>query len=182
MTSIRRLFAIAACGMLLAGCEVRDEEARSGPPSVWLETMAKRLGAGPARVASRAGGSRVECVDGFAAGSRRATDAGLPMLLVFRASWCRWSANFVESVLADERMADATGRVVCVAIDADREAALCRSFGVRAFPTLIVLDAERRERFRASGSAARRGLSVALETAVAPAAGRIAELPAGPAR
>lgn len=181
MTPIRRLLAIAACGIPLLGCEVRDEQPRSGPSAAWLETMARRLGDRPAKVAARTGGG-VECIDGFAAGSRRATDARLPMLLVFRASWCRWSGDLVESVLADSRMAAAPGRVVCVAIDADREAAVCRSFGVRAFPTLIVLDADRQERFRATGAAARSGLAAALETAVAPAAGRVAELPDRTAR
>lgn len=177
MRWIRRLLVIAACGLPPIGCEVRDEEARTGPSAVWLETTARRLNDGRSMAVSRTGGGSIEGVDGFAAGSRRATDAGLPMLLVFRASWCRWSGDFVESVLADERMAAAAGQVVCVAIDADREAAVCRSFGVRTFPTLLVLDADRRERFRATGAAARRGLAAALETAVAPPASRVAELP-----
>jgi hypothetical protein len=181
MTLLRTFFAITACGILLPGCEVRDEEARTGPSAAWLETMARRLGDKPAKAASRTDGG-VECIDGFTSGARRATDAGLPMLLVFRASWCRWSGTLVATMLADERMAAASGRIVCVAIDADREAAVCRSFGVRTFPTLIVLDADRRERFRATGAAARRGLAAALETAVAPTAGRIAELPDRPAR
>jgi hypothetical protein len=181
MPPLRTLLAIAACGILLPGCEVRDEEVRTGPSAAWLETMARRLGDTPGKVTSRTDGG-VECIDGFAAGSRRAADAGLPMLLVFRAGWCRWSGTLVASVLADERIAAASGRIVCIAIDADREAAVCRSFGVRTFPTLIVLDADRRERFRATGAAARRGLAAALETAVAPATGRVAELPDRPAR
>ncbi|MFM8414681.1 MAG: thioredoxin family protein [Planctomycetota bacterium] len=176
---VRRLLGMAACGCLLGGCEVRDEEARTGPPAAWYETIARRLDSGAAEPRVRtptAGG--VECIDGFAAGARRAREGGLPMLLVFRAAWCRWSGDLVESVLGDERMASAAGRVVCVSVDADREPAICRSFGVQTFPTVLVLDTDRRERFRATGAAARRGLPAAIEAACAPAdSPRVADLP-----
>lgn len=179
---IRRLLGMAACGCLLVGCEVRDEEARTSPADAWYETMARRLDAGPTELRARAtAGGSVECIDSFAVGSRRARDGGLPMLLVFRAAWCRWSGDLVESVLADQRMASAAGRVVCVSIDADREPAICRSFGVQTFPTVLVLDSERRERFRATGAAARRGLAAAIDAACAGDDGpRVADLPATP--
>ncbi len=168
-----------ACGGLLAlGCEVRDEEARSGPATEWLEATARRLGdpqATPATSTSPVRG--VECIDGFAAGSKRAAEEGLPLLLIFRASWCRWSGELTEALAGDERLATTAGRVVCVSIDADREAAVCRSFGVAAFPTVIVIGPDSRERFRGSGAAARRGLAGALQAALAPAGRRVAGFP-----
>lgn len=179
---LRRLLGIAAGGCLLVGCEVRDEEARRGPSAAWVETMASRLNAEPAEPPSRGGpAGGAEFVDGFAAGSRRARDGGLPLLLVFRAAWCRWSGDLLESVVANAEMISAAGRVVCVSIDADREPAVCRSFGVHTFPTVVVLDAGRQERFRATGAAARRGLATAIEAACGPRAGsRVADVP-GPA-
>ncbi len=181
---VSRRVLLAGCGGLLAiGCEVRDEEARAGPAAEWLEATAQRLSQGPAtgpQAAVPAAG--LEWIEGFEAGSRRAAERGLPLLLIFRAAWCRWSGELAEKVMADEQLLAATGRIVCASIDADREAAVCRSFGVRVFPTIIVLDADRRERFRGSGRAARRGLDGGLQAALAPAGRRIAAFPESASR
>ena len=163
-----------ACGLIAAGCDVRDEQARPGTAAAWLETTALRLSSPAATLAARPANPAIECCDGFENGSRRATEAGLPLLLVFRARWCRWSGDLVDAVVADERLANAGGRFICASIDADRDAAVCRSFGVAAFPTVIVLDADRREQFRASGAAARQGLATALEGVLARPRSRVA--------
>ena len=166
----------------VGGCEVRDEEARRGSATPWLPTVAQRLAATERDRGAAAGtAGSVECVEGFAAGSRRATDTGLPLLLIFRATWCRWSDEFLAAALTDPQLAAATNRFVCATIDADREAAICRSFGVRAFPTLIALDTGRRERFRATGAAAREQLAAAVEAVLDETATRMAAGPtAGP--
>lgn len=163
-----------ACSLLAVGCDVRDEEARIGPAAAWLESTTNRLSSPSTPLASRPASASVECCDGFETGSRRASEAGLPLLLVFRASWCRWSGELVDAVLADERLATAGGRFICASIDADHDTAVCRSFGVAAFPTVIVLDADRREQFRASGAAARQGLAAALEGVLARPRSRVA--------
>lgn len=171
--------ALLAAALLLAGCDVRDEEARRGTGAPWLTPAVERM-AGPSQraVPTPAGGGRgVDYVDGYAAGSRRAADAGLPMLLIFRASWCRWSEGLVAETLSDPRLAAMSGKFVAVNVDADRDAAACRSFGVRVFPTVIVLDRDRRENFRASGAAARAGLAVAVESALAAEPRRVAGQP-----
>lgn len=166
-----------ACSLLAAGCDVRDEEAHTGPAADWLESTAIRLASPTAPLVSRPAGSAVECCDGFETGSRRASEAGLPLLLVFRATWCRWSGDLVDAVLADARLATAGGRFICASLDADRDAAVCRSFGVASFPTVIVLDADRREQFRASGAAARRDFAAALERVLARPHARVARTP-----
>lgn len=176
---LRSLRFVVACGLLIAGCDVRDEQARRGPATPWLESTARRLSAADAPDGALPPGGRVECFDGFEAGSRRAAEAGLPLVLVFRATWCRWSGDLMETVLADARLAALGGRFVCAAIDADHEAAICRSFGVGAFPTVILLDTDRREQFRATGAAARQGLAAAVETAVLQPRSRVAGLPPG---
>ena len=164
---------------MAAGCDVRDEQARSEPAAAWFETMAQQLADAPPPPERFGPGGSLECFDGFGTGSRRAAEAGLPMLLVFRATWCRWSGDLLERVLADGRLAAAGGRFVCTSIDADREAAVCRSFGVEAFPTVIVLYTDRRERFRATGAAACRGLATAMESVLAAPRQRVARSPPG---
>jgi hypothetical protein len=170
---------VLGCGLLAAGCEVRDEQARSGPATPWLESTVRRLAAPAASDVARPTGGRVECCDGFEAGSRRALEAGLPLVLVFRATWCRWSGDLAETVLADSRLAALGGRFVCVSIDADREPAICRSFNVGEYPTLVVLDANRQEQFRAAGAAAHLGLAAAVETVLGRPRPRVAGLPSG---
>jgi hypothetical protein len=178
-----RLMPIACGGLLALGCEVRDEEARSGPAAEWLEATARRLSDSQIQPTQAASAPRgLECIDGFAAGSRRAAEEGLPMLLVFRASWCRWSGDLADALATDAHLAAAAGRVICVSIDADHEAAVCRSFGVDAFPTVIVLGPDSRERFRGSGSAARRGLATAVQAALRPNGRRVAAFPESTSR
>jgi thioredoxin-like negative regulator of GroEL len=127
-------------------------------------------------------GREIDVVDGYAIGSRRAIESGLPMLLVFRASWCRWSEAFLAEVPAEPRLVGLAGQFVCITIDADRDPATCRSFGVDAFPTVIVLDRERRETFRATGAAARSGLAVAVESVLREPPSRIAGQSSTPSR
>ncbi len=166
--------ALLGCGLLAAGCDVRDEQARSGPATPWLEAAIRRLATPAPPRAEQPASGRVECCDGFETGSRRATEAGMPLVLVFRASWCRWSGNLLETALADPRLAALGDRFVCSSVDADREAAVCRAFGVGAFPTVVVIDADRREQFRATGASARQGLAAAVETVVGRPRARVA--------
>jgi len=175
------LLASMAAG-LLVGCNVRDEEAGSGAAAGWQPTTVEKLAGTPPRASTDPAASprAVEHVEGYAAGARRASDGGLPMLLFFRAGWCRWSGGLVAETLADPRLTGLAGSFVAVTVDADRDAATCRSFGVRTFPTVIVLDRERRERFRATGSAIRDGLAAAISTAATDAARRVATQPALP--
>jgi hypothetical protein len=100
------------------------------------------------------------------------------MLLVFRAAWCRWSETFMAEIPTEPQLVGLAGRFVCVSVDADRDPATCRSFGVEAFPTAIVLDRERRETFRASGAAARAGLAIAVRSVLDDPSHRVAGRPA----
>jgi len=55
-----------------------------------------------------------------------------------------------------------------VTVDADRDAATCREFGVHAFPTLIIIDSHGRERHRATGADAAGDLATWLEQILEP--------------
>ena len=123
----------AAAGTLLVlvawgGCEIRDEAIETASPRI------VRLSA----ATSDSGSPAIEYVEGYEAGLRRATAEGRPMLVVFRAGWCRWCAEFAQGTLVDRRLVDLSRQFVCVLVDADRHADDCRQFAVKEFPTVIV--------------------------------------------
>lgn len=163
---------------VIAGCDIRDEQPRVESESPWLEAAARRIEAEAAGEIATGSDARLpaEQITDFASGARRAAVERLPLLLVFQARWCRWSGEVVETLRDDARLRDDAGRFVCATVDADHDAAVCRSFGVAMFPTVIVLDPAGRERFRATGRGARRNLSAALAAALDPGV-RVGSLP-----
>lgn len=174
-----RVAAVLAAAWLAAGCELRDEPVRPeaaarGWPAATIEA-AEREG-GPPRTPAGDGGDYVE---GYAAGARRAAAEGLPMLLVFKASWCRWSGEAIRGPLADAAIEARSRRFVGVRVDADRDADTCREFAVKAFPTVVVVDADGHERFRESGSPSVGRLAAALD-GLAPATSRPDSVADGP--
>ena len=109
------------------GFEIRDEAVESPAP------RAVRLTA-----AAPEAGNAIEYVEGYEAGLRRATAENRPLLVVFRAAWCHWCAEFARGTLIDRRLVGLSRQFVCVVVDADRHAADCRRFGVKEFPTVVV--------------------------------------------
>jgi len=126
-----------AVATLAAGCDVRDETVRPDPPpGRWplaaLDSAARlddaRTGAGPA--------PGIEYVEGYEAASRRAATGRMPIMLVFRAAWCRWSGEIAQGPLADPGLVSLSRRFACATVDADRDADTCRDFAVTGFPTV----------------------------------------------
>lgn len=110
------------------GFEVRDEAVgRPMPRAVRMPALPAEPGSGV-----------IEYVEGYEAGSRRAAAEDRPLLVIFRAGWCRWSAELTQETLSDRRLIDLSRRFVCVIVDADRHAADCRRFGVKQFPTVVL--------------------------------------------
>jgi hypothetical protein len=140
------------------GCEVRDETTATAA-SGWQ--VMPVVDSRPLLEVAVAAPTAIEYVEGFDSGLRRAAEDGRPLLTVCRAAWCRWSTELAQGVLADPRVVTLSRRFVCVAVDADRDAATCRRFGVDRFPTVILCDASGTEQFRTSGSAAE-GLADAM--------------------
>jgi hypothetical protein len=170
---------VCSAVLLSGGCDVRDEVAQDGSVSPWPPQIVERLATPSQRSPSSPSSPHtIDFIEGYAAGSRRAAESRLPMVLVFRASWCRWSESFVAKLPSEPHLVGVAGRFVCVTIDADRDQATCRSFGVQAFPTAIVLDRERRETYRASGASAKEGLAVAVKSVLEEPARRVAGQPA----
>lgn len=165
---------------------MRDEQATSAGDGRWWAAAPSRptaglIGGGAVATLTP---PAIDTIDGYEAGSRRATETGLPMLVVFRAGWCRWSGELVQATMADPKIVRLSRRFVCMAIDADRHADTCRQFGVQAFPTVIILDAGGTERFRATGSAASAHIAAAMDEVLTDEtrARRIATRPSDTAR
>lgn len=156
--------ALLAVVAVTSGCSVRDERAVGSGTSAWWATATGEprpgLVAGPS--GSAASAPTLEYVDGFTAGERRSAETGLPMLVVFGASWCRWSDDLAAALSRDPRLVPLARRTICVSVDADRDAAACERFSVRAFPTVVLLDASGTERFRGTGSSGVGSLPAAL--------------------
>lgn len=135
-----------AAALLLAfiawtGFEVRDEAVMRPTP------RAVRM----AIVPSDQGAAVIEYVEGYEAGLRRAAADDRPMLVIFRAAWCRWCAELSQGPLADRRLVDISRQFVCVLVDADRHAADCRRWGVKEFPTVLIASPSGEERRRWTG-------------------------------
>ena len=157
---------------LAAGCEIRDKQVQqtAGGANQFLRADAPALATmldgrmGEADAARRT----LEYVEDFAAGQKRAAAESKPMLVVCRAAWCQWSAEMTQGPLADPRIIRLADRFVCVMIDADRHADTCRTLGVAAFPTVILIDPAGEERMRSVGRPSTRQLAAALEECLHP--------------
>lgn len=163
----RRVATAAVMTAVLAagGCSVRDERAVGKGDAAWWATTSEEarpglIGGSPAQPPAVAA---IEYEEGFAAAARRAAETGKPTLLVFRAAWCRWSGDLLSAAAGDPRIVTRARRCVCVAVDADRDPDTCARFEVRAFPTVILLDADGEEAFRRTGSSAVGPLAEALD-------------------
>ena len=181
-----RVIVVAALAAMASGCSVRDEQATAGGDGRWWTAVSARPAGGliGGGAAAPAAAPAIDYVDGYEAGARRAAESGVPMLVIFRAAWCRWSGELVQAAVADPRVVRLSRRFVCMAVDADRHAETCRRFGVQAFPTVIILDAGGTERFRATGSAAAAHIAAAMDEVLGDQARprRIASSAADPAR
>jgi tetratricopeptide (TPR) repeat protein len=103
-------------GLALAACCSRDREvAEPGPKSiVWSGTLEE------ARLEAQKTGDRV--------------------LASFEAYWCPWSRLLRESLYVDPAVVDSLSAYRCVAIDAERDSAVCKEYDVKVYPTIIVMD------------------------------------------
>jgi len=150
-THCRLLLPLAAC-LVTVGCEIRDEQVRTAQPARlrWPDPITRRLESDtdPAAVPTA---STIAFVESCAAGRRLADATGKPLLLIFRAAWCRWSAAFTQQTLGDPAIVTLSEQFVCVQVDADRDATICQQFGVTQFPTVLILAADNNEVSRRSG-------------------------------
>lgn len=158
------LLAVLLTGCLV-GCEVREEAVRTPAPTRarWqLPVTSQR----DARAEDRAQTS-IAYLESLEAARRLAASSGRPLLLFFRAEWCRWSAATAEQVLADRRVVALSDRFVCASLDADRHAAICREHDVNSYPTLLLLGGDGGTLARLTGRPTADDLLAAMQDATA---------------
>ena len=166
----RRLL-IAAClsGAFLmgTGCEIHDEQVQSGSVTVGEQRLLPSHNGTARQIVNHDAPTSIEYVEDYAAGLERASTSGRPLVIICRASWCRWCAGLSQGVLADPDVVQRSSRCVCVTLDADRDADVCRRLGVRGFPTVILQTPDGLEVKRLTGRSEVRSLAAAIDEATA---------------
>lgn len=147
---------------LAMGCDVYDEPARAvsdrSNADPWSRLSEnQRPQAGTIREAG------IEYVEGYDSALARAATERKPLLILFRASWCRWCGDMTGRVLSEERVVRQSRRFVCVAVDADRDRDICRRHDIRGFPTILLLGDDGREIARRTGRVGPAELASLLE-------------------
>lgn len=82
---------------------------------------------------------KVHFIDDYHLGLEMAQQQGIPLMLFFTADWCKFCHQMAEEALSQDHVAQLSERFVCVLIDNGSQAALCRDFRVRSYPTLLFL-------------------------------------------
>jgi thiol:disulfide interchange protein len=143
--SYRAWMCILLATLSLAGCEVDVEERERAPvgaPSAALPKSGKSQPLFPTHPAvpatARAQGS-LPFVKGFETGYGQAKAAGKPMLLFFTAEWCRYCHQMADEAFANPQVVELAERFVCILVDADAEAEVCKEFRVQGYPTVQFL-------------------------------------------
>jgi thiol-disulfide isomerase/thioredoxin len=88
---------------------------------------------------SRAARGRLQFIDGFAKGFAAASRSSKPMLLFFTAEWCHYCHQMADEALSNPQVVRLSEHFVCVLVDADREAEVCKQFKISGYPTIQFL-------------------------------------------
>ena len=165
----RCLFQIAAILFLVAGCDVRDETVNS-TQSIhhhWPKPVTNRIEQRDSRD-GQFGAARISFIENCDAGLRLANVANKPLLIVFRAAWCRWSMALTQQTLSDPSIVSLTDGFICVQVDADRHSEACRQYNVTQFPTILIVGTGKKEICRRSGHTLVTDLTPILQQALSP--------------
>ena len=165
----RRPFQIAAILFLVAGCDVRDETVNS-TQSIhhhWPKPVTNRIEQRDSRD-GQFGAARISFIENCDAGLRLAKVANKPLLIVFRAAWCRWSMALTQQTLSDPSIVSLTDGFICVQVDADRHSEACRQYNVTQFPTILIVGTGKKEICRRSGHTLVTDLTPILQQALSP--------------
>lgn len=87
----------------------------------------------------------------FEAGMALARQRGKPVFIDFSTSWCGWCRRLDRDVFTDPAVISVSRQFVCIKVAADGRRDLVRRYGVRGYPTAVMLDASGREVHRIVG-------------------------------
>lgn len=87
----------------------------------------------------------------FEAGMALARQRGKPVFMDFSTPWCGWCGRLDREVFTDPTVISVSGQFVCIKVDANARRDLVGRYGVRGYPTAVMLDAGGREVHRIVG-------------------------------
>lgn len=165
----RHLFKIVAIVFLFAGCDVRNETVNSTQSTHyrWPNPVSNRIEQSNSH-GGQFGAAQISFIENCNAGMRLANVANKPLLVVFRAAWCRWSMALTQQTLSDPSIVSLTDGFICVQVDADRHAETCRHYNVTQFPTILIVGTGDKEICRRSGHTLVTDLTPLLQQALSP--------------
>lgn len=163
----RRLIRLAMITFLILGCDVRDEVVHTtqSTHNRWPEPVTYRIDQNDTQP-GHYDSERISFIENCDIGLRLADFANKPLLIVFRATWCRWSMALTQQTLSDPSIVALTDSFVCVQVDADRHAKTCQQYSVTQFPTILIVDTEDNEIIRRSGHTMVADLTPLLQSAL----------------
>ena len=101
-----------------------------------------------------------------AAGQQLAKQKNLPCLLFFTAEWCNFCQQMKATAFSDDSVDQLAQHFVCVLVDADREAEICRQYSIDGFPTVQFLAADGRRLHRLVGRQSSSALAAGMQAAL----------------
>ena len=172
----RRLLRLALVVSLVVGCDVRDEVVHTtrSTQNRWPEPVTDRFDQSDTQPGGYESAS-ISFIENCDIGLRLADFANKPLLIVFRAAWCRWSMALTHQTLNDPSIVALTDSFICVQVDADRHAETCQHYKVTQFPTILIVDTDDNEIIRRSGHTLVADLTPLLQNALS--SNQIAERP-----
>ena len=109
---------------------------------------------------------RIRFIADTKTGRQLARQQGLPCLLFFTAEWCTFCHQMEASAFAAAEIEALAENFVCVLVDADREADVCRQFDIRGYPTVQFLAADGRRLHRLVGRQPTSKLVAGMQAAI----------------
>ena len=163
----RRLIRLAMIAFLVVGCDVRDEVVHTtqSTHNRWPEPVTYRIDQNDTQP-GHYGSERISFIENCDIGLRLADFANKPLLIVFRAAWCRWSLALTQQTLSDPSIVALADSFVCVQVDADRHAETCLQYNITQFPTILIVDTDDNEIIRRSGHTMVADLTPLLQSAL----------------